>query len=147
MAFYSGYKMKCKNHGNEEAISWAKKGNAIDQTLHQDIYTLAMGIDNLCITLPLEAGNDVSKYNATLGHKANHGFEPNTKFHIFSVHPILGKTKMLVAMKEIPAGSEITVDYGYDKSPVKPTWFLQQFEEYSKKMQAEIMQRFPMFLV
>ena len=39
------------------------------------MYTLAMGMDKFCIHLPPEVGKDVNKYNATLGHKANHGFE------------------------------------------------------------------------
>ena len=111
------------------------------------MHTLSLGLCNLCISLPPEVGKDVIKCNVTLGHKAIHSFDPNTKFHIFSIHLILGKTKILVAVKDIPAGSEIIVDYGYAKSPVKPSWFLQQFEEYSNKMKAEIIQRFPLFIV
>ena len=102
---------------------------------------------NSVFIYPPEVGKDVNKYNATLGHKANHSFEPNTEIYIFSIHPILGKTKILVAVKDILAGSEITVDYGYDKNPVKPSWFLQQLNEYFRKMQTDIMERFPMFII
>jgi SET domain-containing protein len=111
------------------------------------MYTLALGVNNLCISLPPEVGQDVNKYNATLGHKANHSFVPNTEIYIFSIHPILGKTKILVAMKDIRAGSEITVDYGYDKNPVKPGWFLQQLKENSREMQTETRQRNPIFIL
>ena len=30
---------------------------------------------DLCIDVPPEFGRDVSRYNATLGHKANHDFQ------------------------------------------------------------------------
>ena len=45
--------------------------------------------ENLCIDIPPELG-DLAQYNATLAHKVNHSFEPNSEFVLFSAHPVLG---------------------------------------------------------
>ena len=45
--------------------------------------------ENLCIDIPPELG-DLVQYNATLAHKVNHSFEPNSEFVLFSAHPVLG---------------------------------------------------------
>ena len=110
-----------------------KRETSIEQFFYRNMYTLALGLDNLCIDLPPEIGNDVDKYNATLGHKTNHSFEPNTEMHTFLIHPILGKTNILLAVKDIPAGTEVTVDYGYDDNPQQPAWYLQQWDKYEDK--------------
>ena len=48
------------------------------------------------------------RYNATLSHKANHAFEPNSEFILFPVHPILGTIMGLAAIEDIPAGTEVS---------------------------------------
>ena len=53
------------------------------------------------------------RYNATLGHKVNHSFEPNSEFILFSAHPVLGTVMALAAMEDMIAGQELTVNYGY----------------------------------
>ena len=53
-----------------------------------------------------------SRYNATLGHKVNHSFEPNSEFVLFSAHPILGTVMALAAMEDMLPGQELTVNYG-----------------------------------
>ena len=52
------------------------------------------------------------RYNATLGHKVNHSFEPNSEFILFSSHPILGTVMALAAMEDMTPGQELTVNYG-----------------------------------
>ena len=97
------------------------------------MYTIALGLDNLCIDLPPELGSDVNRYNATLGHKANHSFQPNAEIHPFLIHPILGKTNILLAGKDISAGSEVTINYGYDANPQQPDWYIQQWDKFLEK--------------
>ena len=99
------------------------------------MYSLSLGLednDNFCLDLPPHLGNDVNKYNATLGHKLNHSFEPNTEFFLFSVHPILGTTMAISALENISPGSELTVNYGYDleSDPDHPEWFKEQWIAY-----------------
>ena len=142
LAFYGGYHISCNSH----SINYMDKRETCDEDLfNRHMYTLALDVDNLCIDLPPELGTDLNKYNATLGHKVNHSFEPNTEFHIFSVHPVLGTTKMLEAVENINAVTELTVDYGYGtaKSPPKPSWYIKQLQEYLTKKEAEIMKRLP----
>ena len=110
----------------------------MEERFYRNMYTLALGVDNLCIDLPPEDGSDVTKYNATLGHKENHSFEPNTEYHIFTLHPILGTTKILVAATDIFAGTESTVNYEYKTSTQKPSWYVKQLKEFVAKKEAMI---------
>ena len=136
VAFYSGYHISC----NSPSINHMdKKVTSVEQFFYLNMYTVALGAGDLCIDLPPEIGKDVNKYNATLGHKANHSFEPNSELHLFSFHPILGATNILVAVKDILAGTEVTLDYGYHNNHQQPPWYLQQWEEYL----AEITKRMP----
>ena len=48
-----------------------------------------------------------------LGHKANHSFRPNTELVWFRVHPVMGEIYALRAMKNLPAGSEVYINYNY----------------------------------
>ena len=120
-----------------------KREVSVEELFYRNMNTLALGINNLCIDVPPEHGTDVNKYNATLGHKANHGFEPNIEWHIFSVHPVLGTTKILVATKDIVPGTELTVDYGYDTSPQQPAWYVEQWEKYLAEKEDKIVKRVP----
>ena len=51
------------------------------------------------------------RYNATLGHKVNHSFEPSSEFVLFAVHPILGTIMSLVALQDIPANQEVNINF------------------------------------
>ena len=105
----------------------------------QNSYSLVLGVNNLCIELPPHDGQDLSKYRATLGHKANHSFEPNTFLQICWAHPVLGTINMLVAAHKIPAGTEISLDYGYDTSKkAQPAWYRDMYEKYHTEGMAEV---------
>ena len=106
----------------------------------RNMYNIALDLpgeeENLCIDIPTDMGNNVSmyvlmmhyddhmvlfcltlapsRYNATLGHKVNHSFEPNSEFILFSAHPILGTVMALAAMEDMLPGQELTVNYGYN---------------------------------
>ena len=54
----------------------------------------------------------IIRYNATLGHKVNHSFEPNSEFVLFSAHPVLGTIMALAAIEDLEADQELTVNYG-----------------------------------
>ena len=64
------------------------------------------------------------KYRATLGHKINHSFiHDNSKFG-FGHHPRFGFIRTIVATKDIQAGQELWVNYGYNvKNPNVPQWY------------------------
>ena len=140
VAFYSGYHISCSSRSNNYMD---KRVTSVEQFFYRNMYTVALGVDNLCIDLHPEIGKDVTKYNATLGHKANHSFQPNTELHLFSFHPVLGTTNILVAVADILAGTEVTVDYGYHNNPHQPAWYLEQREEYLAEKEAEIIKRLP----
>jgi len=131
LAFYGGYMISCNS-----SLRALDRQEYSDVEEHQrNMYSLSLGLDeedNFCLDLPPELGNDVAKYNATLGHKLNHSFEPNVEFYLFSVHPVLGTIMSLSALEDIPAGSELTVNYGYDleADPDQPQWFRDQWVNY-----------------
>ena len=98
-----------------------------------NMYSISLGLgeeENYCLDLPPHLGNDLSRYNATLGHKLNHSFKPNTEFLLFSVHPILGTIMSLLALEDIPEGTELTVNYGYEENTDQPEWFRKQWINY-----------------
>ena len=82
--------------------------------------------------------DDLSVYNATLGHKVNHKFkkDANAKFSNME-HPRFGPIPTVVAKTLIPAGEEIFVDYGYsvDNSEVLrlAPWFKELHEKYKQQ--------------
>ena len=71
-------------------------------------------------------------YNATLGHKVNHSFQPNSEFVLFSAHPVLGTIMGLTALNDLPAFTEVSVNYGYNftTEPDQPQWFKDLWEEF-----------------
>ena len=79
-------------------------------------YNIALDLgdeeEQLCIDLPPELGSDTSRYTASLAHKVNHSFHPNSEFVLFSVHPVLGVIMAVAALQDLPADTEITVNYG-----------------------------------
>ena len=75
----------------------------------------------------------LSKYCASLGHKANHSFHPNSKYiHLF--HPKFGDIMSVEAIKKIKKGEEITVNYGYAKHSHGPEWFRAAKKKYQKEL-------------
>ena len=66
---------------------------------------------------------DLSTYCASLGHKVNHSFLPNSVFGVMS-HPRWGRVRTVVTTTHVSAGQEILVDYGYDLLRC-PLWYRQ----------------------
>mmetsp|Transcript_16948 Transcript_16948/g.16617 ORF Transcript_16948/g.16617 Transcript_16948/m.16617 type:complete len:249 (-) Transcript_16948:25-771(-) len=83
----------------------------------------------------------LEEYSASLGHKANHSFEPNSKY-VFLFHPKFGDIMSVVATKDIESGEEITVNYGYSKHARGPKWYREARKAYRKEQkQIEIAER------
>ena len=65
------------------------------------------------------------KYNfifrASLAHKCNHSFEPNSEF-VLSFHPRFGKVPSVKTLKSVKIGEEITVSYDYALDDAPP-WY------------------------
>ena len=53
-------------------------------------YLIALDPDH-DLDIPPEIANDSEKYRATLGHKVNHWFQPNSYFS-WAVHPLYGRS-------------------------------------------------------
>jgi len=62
-----------------------------------------------------------SAYCATLAHKTNHSFLPNTQFLVFD-HPKFGLIPCISTIADINKGEEILVAYGYEWSEA-PEWY------------------------
>merc|ERR1719481_755531 len=131
VAFYSGFVINC-----ESSLRALDRRELSDQAEHdRNMYNIALDLgqeENLCIDIPTHMGNDVSLYNATLGHKVNHSFEPNSEFVLFSAHPVLGTVMALAALEDLDQGIELTVNYGYNYTaePDQPEWFVEQWKQY-----------------
>ena len=126
VAFYSGLIINC-----ESSLRALDRRELSDEEEHErNMYNIALDLgetdtDNLCIDIPPEMGGDTSKYSATLAHKVNHNFQPNSEFVLFSAHPVLGTIMAITALEDLEAGVEITVNYGYNftAEPDQPQWF------------------------
>ena len=132
LAFYSGLIINC-----ESSLRALDRRVISDEEEHErNMYNIALDLggeeDNLCIDLPPEMGTDSTKYSATLAHKANHHFEPNAEFILFSAHPTLGTVMAITALEDLKPGVEITVNYGYNftAEPDQPEWFKALWLEY-----------------
>jgi len=132
LAFYSGYIINC-----ESSLRALDRRELSDAEEHvRNMYNIALDLggdeENLCIDLPPDMGGDVTKYNATLAHKVNHSFEPNSEFVLFSAHPVLGTIMAVTALVDLEAGQEVTVNYGYNYTAEadQPEWFKQLWIEY-----------------
>lgn len=62
------------------------------------------------------------QYMVTSGHKANHKFEENNGVLVTAFHPLLGKVGAVLVIKDLEAGDEVTLDYGYDLDSC-PKWY------------------------
>ncbi|XP_023336315.1 histone-lysine N-methyltransferase SETD7 isoform X2 [Eurytemora carolleeae] len=63
----------------------------------------------------------ISNYCATLAHKANHSFTPNSEWSIFE-HPRFGLIRAISAKQDIQVGEEILVNYNIELSTA-PEWY------------------------
>jgi len=132
LAFYSGYIINC-----ESSLRALDRRELSDAEEHErNMYNIALDLggdeENLCIDIPPDMGGDVTKYNATLAHKVNHSFEPNSEFVLFSAHPVLGTIMAVTALEDLEAGQEVTVNYGYNYTAEadQPEWFKELWIQY-----------------
>ena len=58
-----------------------------------------------------ESMTRVDNYNAPLGHKVCHSFQPNADADIFC-HPRFGMIRCIATIENIAAGEEIFINYG-----------------------------------
>jgi len=135
LAFYSGLVIYC-----ESSLRALDRRELSDEEEHvRNMYNIALDIgeedDNLCIDIPPEMGNDVNRYNATLGHKVNHSFKPNSEFVLFTAHPVLGTIMALTALEDMPAMVEVSVNYGYNftSEPDQPEWFKTLWKQFNSE--------------
>lgn len=63
----------------------------------------------------------LDQYCATLAHKANHSFTPNTRWGRLD-HPRFGLVVTIIAIKTIQVGEELTVNYKYPVT-IAPQWY------------------------
>ena len=63
----------------------------------------------------------LDQYCATLAHKANHSFTPNTRWGRLD-HPRFGMVVTIIAIKTIQVGEELTVNYKYPVT-IAPQWY------------------------
>ena len=96
-------------------------------------------LNDNCISLDAECAIDVPSafastrvYTATVGHKANHSFEPNAKY-VEVFHPRFGHIKGIRALKPILARHEVLVHYGYTNQ--MPKWYKQVWDRWRQQQQ------------
>ena len=75
------------------------------------------------------------RYNATLGHKVNHSFEPNAEFVLFPVHPVLGTIMSLAALTDIHPAEEVRKDNVNKTKTINDVIFLGLFFRRKAKKQ------------
>ena len=113
VAYYNGVRL---SHAIVDGRAWSENGNCI--SLDEEVV----------IDVP-EVFSNTSVYCATLGHKANHSFAPNSCYAP-CYHPLYGDIKCIHTIKPVDADEEITVHYDYhhqsdnaaDESA--PDWYL-----------------------
>ncbi|MGH0127016.1 UNVERIFIED_CONTAM: hypothetical protein FKN15_027876 [Acipenser sinensis] len=101
MAFYNGVRI---THETVDSRDWSLNRNTI--SLDEDTV----------LDVP-EPYNNVKRYSASLGHKANHSFTPNCIYDPF-VHPRFGPIKCIRTLRAVESDEELMVAYGYDHSPL-----------------------------
>ena len=115
IAFYHGIKLP-PNY--KEGESWEANGYKIFDPSNSPQGTL---------DIP-EEYRSTSQYCASLAHKTNHSFRPNSQFLVYD-HPRWGLVPCIASIQDIPAGDEVFVRYGYDLSYC-PDWY----REFGKKV-------------
>ncbi len=80
------------------------------------------------VDLPPAYG-DTSKFRSTLGHKTNHKFvDTNVRFsHTDTAR--FGLIASMTTTRDVEAGEELFLHYGYPISLGAPRWYLKQYQE------------------
>ena len=137
MAFFSGYKVPIDwleatwlaSLGGDVADSLVPGDPQLEDFIHRKSYLIALDREH-DLDMPPEIGRNVSLYQATLGHKVNHWFEPNCYFG-WAVHPRFGRIRSIVTLREVKGGEELTVDYGYSLGDrTTPGWYSRLYRHY-----------------
>ena len=70
---------------------------------------------------------DTANYCATMAHKTNHSFMPNSEFVVFD-HPRFGLVPCLLSTHDIDEGEEIFTHYGYELDDC-PVWYEEAWQK------------------
>lgn len=114
MSFYNGIRI---SHVEVDDRDWRWNNNTISLD------------DHIVIDVP-ENLSDTNIYRASLGHKANHSFTPNCMYDPYN-HPRFGLIKSIRTIRNVLAGEELTVAYGYDHSKLEtdaPCWYREKLK-------------------
>ncbi|EKX55321.1 hypothetical protein GUITHDRAFT_99101 [Guillardia theta CCMP2712] len=106
LSFYNGIRYP---HAVVDKRAWKMNGNCISLD------------EEFAIDVPPEHSS-IDRYCASLGHKANHSFQPNAEYAP-CFHPRFGHIKCIRALRRMEAGEEVLVHYGYTNQ--MPRWYLQ----------------------
>ena len=119
VSFYNGIRI---THAEVDTRDWSVNNN----TLSLDESTV--------IDVP-EEYSTTDAYCASLGHKANHSFNPNCEYTPFH-HPRFGYIKCIRTLCCVNKGEELTCNYGYNhKIPTTdtndvPKWYFRRSEKF-----------------
>ena len=94
VSFYNGTRL---SHKEVDGREWSLNGNTISFN------------DNCVLDMPNECST-LDNYTASLGHKANHSFNPNCSYDFF-YHPRFGEIKCIKTLRTIEHSEELTCCY------------------------------------
>lgn len=119
VSFYNGIRL---THKEVDGREWSLNGNTIS-------------LDDDCVLDVPSQWSTLESYKATLGHKANHSFNPNCIYDLFH-HPRFGPIKCIRTLRSINSDEELTCCYDYnhqkpDSSADLPEWYLADFKKWS----------------
>ena len=115
-AVFNGYKVALCS-----GVDPAAGLTSLEEIYERLAYNIHMPEDeNFYIDFPPEQA-ELSVYSASLGHKVNHSFHPNSVFGTMH-HPRWGRVRTVVTASWVKAGQELLVDYGYDLIRC-PDWY------------------------
>lgn len=117
MSFYNGIRVQ---HEEVDARDWKFNDNTI--SLDEEIV----------IDVPKE-WSSTRYYSASLGHKANHSFDPNCKYDRFE-HPRFGQIKCIRTIQPVRPDEELTVAYGYNHAKLEtdaPDWYKEGLKSWN----------------
>jgi len=115
IAFYNGVKVGEKTEDNQDG-GWDADSYKIFDPSNTPHGTIDI----------LEKYRSTTIYCATLAHKTNHSFIPNSEFVVYD-HPRWGVIPCITSIHSIAPEEEIFVRYGYDLDYC-PEWYLQAWE-------------------
>lgn len=115
VALYNGIKIKTSTYASEH--------------MPRSDYRIRLNGD---IDMDIPKGYHLStEYCATLAHKANHSFTPNSEWSLFE-HPRFGLIRSITAMVDISKGDEILVNYTMTIAK-SPEWYRQVWLQHMRK--------------